>query len=64
MSPFEQIRHGLEQVWDSVMEGWEYLRRHATRAMTRFTPPSRHREVESAEDRFMHAITSIWIDRA
>ena len=35
------------------MEGWDYLRRHATRAMTRFTPQSRHREVESAEDHFM-----------
>ena len=53
MSPFEQIRHGLGQVWDSVMEGWDYLRQHATRAMTRFTPASRKREVESAEEHIM-----------
>ena len=38
MSTLQQLRNGLHEVWDSVLEGWQRLYRRAAAAMTRFTP--------------------------
>ncbi|MCG6941339.1 MAG: Hsp20/alpha crystallin family protein [Thiohalocapsa sp.] len=36
MSTLQQIREGLSQAWDRVVEGWDQLSRNASGAMTRF----------------------------
>ena len=38
MSTLNQIREGLNEVWDTVLEGWQRLYRRASGAITRFTP--------------------------
>ncbi len=38
MSTFEQLKHGLEQAWDHLGEGWRALRERAGQALTRFHP--------------------------
>jgi len=38
MSTFNQLREGLNEAWDSLVDGWQRLYRHAAGAITRFTP--------------------------
>ncbi|MGD8630304.1 MAG: Hsp20/alpha crystallin family protein [Gammaproteobacteria bacterium] len=38
MSTFQQLREGLNEAWDSVINGWQRLYRRAAGAITRFTP--------------------------
>jgi len=38
MSTLNQVREGLSEVWDSLMDGWQRLYRRAAGAITRFTP--------------------------
>lgn len=38
MSTLNQLREGLNEVWDTVVEGWQRLYRRASGAITRFTP--------------------------
>jgi HSP20 family protein len=35
---FDEVRHGLGSLWDSVAEGWDRLRQSAAGALTRFRP--------------------------
>ena len=48
MTTFIQLRRGLNNAWDTVVDGWQHLRDLASHAITRFTPDSR--EVETASD--------------
>ena len=41
MATLTQIRQGLGQVWDSMVEGWRALTRRASSAITRFSLPGR-----------------------
>ncbi|WP_457573979.1 Hsp20/alpha crystallin family protein [Desulfolithobacter sp.] len=41
MATLTQIRQGLGQVWDSVVEGWRTLTRRASSAITRFSLPGK-----------------------
>lgn len=38
MSTFHQLREGLHEAWDTMLEGWQKLYRRAAGAITRFTP--------------------------
>lgn len=38
MSTLQQARDGLSEVWDTLVDGWQKLYRHASGAITRFTP--------------------------
>jgi len=53
MSTLENMRRGLGQVRDSLVEGWQNLRDRAAQAVTRFSPINRGGEVETREDRVM-----------
>ncbi len=38
MSTLHQLREGLNEAWESVVDGWQKLYRRAAGALTRFTP--------------------------
>jgi HSP20 family protein len=38
MSTLQQVREGLNEAWDSLLDGWQRLYRRAAGAITRFTP--------------------------
>ena len=38
MSTLQQLREGLNEAWDTLLEGWQRLYRRAAGAITRFTP--------------------------
>ncbi len=38
MSTLHQLREGLNEAWDSMVDGWQKLYRRAAGALTRFTP--------------------------
>ena len=38
MSTLQQVREGLNEAWDSLLEGWQRLYRRAAGAITRYTP--------------------------
>lgn len=38
MSTMQQFREGLSEAWDTLLDGWQKLYRHAAGAITRFTP--------------------------
>ena len=48
MDKLAEFRHGLEETWHSLGEGWRQLRDRASEALTRFTPVNRSRS--SPED--------------
>lgn len=41
MATLTQLRQGLGQVWDNVVEGWNSLTRKASSAITRFSLPGK-----------------------
>lgn len=47
MSTLEQVKHGLNEAWESLADGWQRLYRRASGAITRFTP-GRGRDGEGA----------------
>ncbi len=49
MSTLHQLRTGLSEAWDSIVEGWQRFYRHAAGAITRFTPGKRGDEAEHRE---------------
>jgi HSP20 family protein len=53
MSTLEQLQHGLERAWSGINEGWEYLVRKASHALTRFNPPARSSNVETADEQLL-----------
>lgn len=44
MSTLHQLREGLNEAWDTLVDGWQRLYRRASGAITRFTPGSRARQ--------------------
>ena len=38
MATLPQLRDGLNQAWENLMDGWQRLYRRAAKAITRFTP--------------------------
>jgi len=44
MSTLHQLQEGLNEAWDTLVDGWQRLYRHAAGAITRFTPCKRARE--------------------
>jgi len=46
MSTLHQLREGLNEAWDSLVDGWQRLYRRASGAITRFTPGKKAREDE------------------
>jgi len=44
MSTLHQLQEGLNEAWDTLVDGWQRLYRHAAGAITRFTPGNRARE--------------------
>ncbi len=38
MSTLKQFRNGLNEAWDSLLDGWQRLYRRAAGAITRYTP--------------------------
>ena len=38
MSTIHQLREGLNEAWDTLVDGWQRLYQHAAGAITRFTP--------------------------
>ncbi len=51
MSTLQQLRSGLHEVWDTLLEGWQRLYRKATAAITRFTPGDDRHADDSEEGR-------------
>jgi len=50
MSTFEQLRQGLQNMWDNIAEGWQQLRENASSALTRFKPLTRNDNLQTAQD--------------
>ncbi|WP_231866595.1 Hsp20/alpha crystallin family protein [Metapseudomonas resinovorans] len=48
MDKLAELKHGLEETWHSLGEGWRQLRNRTSEALTRFTPDNRSRN--SSED--------------
>lgn len=44
MSTLHQLREGLNEAWDTLVDGWQRLYRRAAGAITRFTPGKRAEE--------------------
>lgn len=55
MSTLGQLRQGMAQAWDHLVEGWEYLRRRAAGALTRFTPSDGTQKAGSRERRALQS---------
>ncbi|MCG6870025.1 MAG: Hsp20/alpha crystallin family protein [Gammaproteobacteria bacterium] len=51
MSTLHQLREGLNEAWDSLVDGWQRLYRHAAGAITRFYPGREKGGTESPEER-------------
>ena len=49
MSTLQQIRQGVNQAWDRVVDGWRHLYHQAANAITRYTP-NRHAEETGGGD--------------
>jgi len=47
MSTLHQLREGMNEAWDAVVDGWQRLYRRASGAITRFTPGKKAREDEN-----------------
>lgn len=50
MSTFEQLRQGLQTMWDNLAEGWQQFRESAGSALTRFNPITRKDNLQTAQD--------------
>lgn len=61
MSTLQQLREGLNEAWDTLMDGWQRLYRHAAGAITRFTPGrKRGHEATAQEGREVAARSTGW----
>jgi len=50
MSTYDQLRNGLQDLWDNIAEGWQQLREHTSSALTRFKPVARRDNLQTAQD--------------
>lgn len=54
MATLQQLRDGLERAWDTLAEGWHYLRERTSHALTRFHPRHRGRgQLETADEQLV-----------
>lgn len=61
MSTMQQLREGLSEAWDTLLDGWQRLYRHAAGAMTRYTPgKSSSKEAAGSEGREIAVRSSGW----
>jgi len=61
MSTFQQLREGVSEAWDTLMEGWQRLYRRAAGAITRFTPGEKDRaELAERESRDVWVRSTGW----
>ncbi|RJG13970.1 Hsp20/alpha crystallin family protein [Pseudomonas cavernicola] len=44
MNKLSELKHGLEETWNSLSEGWRHLRDRTNGALTRFTPSAKATE--------------------
>jgi len=49
MSTLDQLRQGLHEAWDNLVDGWNRLYRQAAGAMTRFTPAKKNERESGGE---------------
>lgn len=47
MTSLHELRQGLHRGWRSMTEGWRDLRQRASHALTRFSPPRHHGDLET-----------------
>ena len=50
MSTYDQLRQGLQTMWDNLAEGWQQLRENASNALTRFKPLTRNDNLQTTQD--------------
>ena len=50
MSTLHQLREGLNEAWDTLVDGWRRLYRRAAGAMTRFTPGKKGEKDSGADE--------------
>ncbi len=50
MATLYQLRTGLSEAWDSLLDGWQRLYRRAADAITRFTPGKRKSDEDAARE--------------
>jgi HSP20 family protein len=41
MNTLAELKHGFEEVWESLSEGWNHIRERAANALTRFRPSAK-----------------------
>jgi len=58
MSTLHQLREGLNEAWDTLVDGWQRLYQHAAGAITRFTPGQKAKKGSSAESEQEIAVRS------
>lgn len=51
MSTMHQLKEGLNEAWDTLLDGWQRLYRRAAGAITRFTPGDRRAQRDAAGER-------------
>lgn len=60
MSTLHQLREGLNEAWDTLVDGWQRLYHRASGAITRFTPGKKAREDEQAAGQGIAVRSSGW----
>ncbi len=50
MATLAQLRQGLGQVWETMVEGWQNLTRRAANALTRFSLPGKDEDEYSLQE--------------
>lgn len=60
MSTLHQLRTGLHEAWDTLVDGWQRLYRHAAGAITRFTPGKKAREDDVSADQEITVRSTGW----
>lgn len=60
MSTLNQLREGLNEAWDTLVDGWQRLYRRASGAITRFTPGKKAREDDKGTEQGIAVRSAGW----
>jgi len=60
MSTLQQLREGMNQAWDALVDGWRDLYRRASNAITRFTPHTPKGELVAGDKEEIAIRSSGW----
>lgn len=60
MSTLNQLREGMNQAWDALVDGWRDLYRRASNAITRFTPHTSKGELVAGDKEGIAIRSSGW----